>query len=221
MEKNLSPEAVRVLGVLIEKELSTPEYYPMTLNALANGCNQKSNRHPVVEYGEFQIRENLDELGRHRLVGHAAVAGSRTEKFRHAAAQHWNLGREQLAILASLMLRGPQTVGELRTHTARMATFDTMEQVAAHLDVLASVEEPLVVSVGRLPGQKGERFGHLLEGQDALEAYTAAASEGLASGGGSGFGDSAKMHLNEELENIRSRLSELEEKFEAFRRQFE
>lgn len=221
MEKNLSPEAVRVLGVLIEKELSTPEYYPMTLNALANGCNQKSNRHPVVEYGEFQIREYLDELQRHRLVGHAAVAGSRTEKFRHAAAQHWSLDREQLAILASLMLRGPQTVGELRTHTARMAPFETIEQVAAHLEVLATLEEPLVVSVGRMPGQKGERFGHLLEGQDALEAYSAAASEGVASSGGSVFSDTAKLKLNEELEDIRARLAQLEEKFEAFRRQFE
>jgi len=220
MEKVLSPEAVRVLGVLIEKELSTPEYYPMTLNALVNGCNQKSNRSPVVEYGEFQIRENIDELQRHRLVGHAAVAGSRTEKFRHASAQHWSLSREQLAILASLMLRGPQTLGELRTHTTRMAAFESIEHIAAQVETLAALEEPLVVSIGRSPGQKGERFAHLLEGPEALEAYTlaAAASEG---GRSAGLSAGVSTQIAEELEEVRARLSDLEEKFEAFRRQFE
>jgi uncharacterized protein len=134
MEKYVSPEAVRVLGVLIEKELSTPEYYPMTLNALVNGCNQKSNRNPVVEYGEFQIREYLDELQRLRLVGHASVAGSRSEKFRHASAQYWSLGTKEMAIMASLMLRGPQTVGELRARTSRMAEFEDIEEVSYPLD---------------------------------------------------------------------------------------
>ena len=102
MEKVLSAEAARVLGVLIEKELSTPDYYPMTLNSLVNGCNQKSNRFPVVEYGEFEVLDYLDELQRYRLVGHASVAGSRSEKFRHATAQQFGLEVPELALLASL-----------------------------------------------------------------------------------------------------------------------
>jgi uncharacterized protein YceH (UPF0502 family) len=213
MEKYLSPEAIRVLGVLIEKELSTPDYYPMTLNGLTNGCNQKSNRNPVVEFGELQVREILDELQRHRLVGHASVAGGRSEKFRHAAAQHWELDKESLAIMASLMLRGPQTVGELRTHTSRMAVFETMDEVADRLQRLMDREEPLVASLARRPGQKGERFAQLLGGEVAMDEDVPAL--GLAPAG------SAKQGLTEELDAIRARLESLEEAFEAFKRQFE
>jgi len=213
MEKHLSPEAIRVLGVLVEKELSTPDYYPMTLNALANGCNQKSNRNPVVEYGELQVREILDELIRHRLAGHASVAGGRSEKFRHATAQQLELDQESLAILASLMLRGPQTVGELRTHTSRMASFESMEEVAECLNKLMEREEPLVSSLARRPGQKGERFAQVLGGPVSMDSDEPIES-GPATSRSSG-------KLVEELDAIRSRLEHLEEAFEAFRKQFE
>lgn len=231
MEKLLSPEAVRVLGVLIEKEMSTPDYYPMTLNALVNGCNQKSNRDPVVEFGEFQIREYLDELNRARLTGHASVAGSRSEKFRHAAAHQWELGPEGMAIMASLMLRGPQTVGELRTHTARMATFESMDTVAEVLDSLMNRETPLVMSIGRAPGQKGERFAHVLCGElDIAEVFAGAkggsgfSGPGLSGSDGSGFsgsGAAVNEELLEEIKSLTARLEALEEEFERFKSQFE
>ncbi|MBT3449709.1 MAG: DUF480 domain-containing protein [Bacteroidetes Order II. Incertae sedis bacterium] len=205
----LSSEAVRVLGVLIEKEYSTPDYYPLTLNALVTGCNQKSNRHPVVTFSESTAMAALDELLRERLSGHASVSGSRAQKFRHAAAQRWNLERPALAVLASLLLRGPQTVGELRTHTSRMVTFESMGQVAEALTVLMEQENPLVAGLARRPGQKGERFGHLLSGE-LPEEDTASPIDSDAHGGSS-----------TELEDIRERLTRLETEFEAFKRQFE
>ena len=212
MEKILSAEAARVLGVLIEKDLSTPDYYPMTLNALVNGCNQKSNRNPVVEFGEYDVRDYLDELQRYRLVGHASVAGSRSEKFRHAAAQHYELESDDLALLASLMLRGPQTVGELRTHTSRMAMFENIEEVAARLDGLMGLEKPLVMSLGRRPGQKGERFAHLLCGEVAMDDVM---------GPGSAIVPTSKPSIVAELDEIRARLESLESSFEQFKKQFE
>lgn len=212
MEKVLSAEAARVLGVLIEKELSTPDYYPMTLNSLVNGCNQKSNRFPVVEYGEFEVRDYLDELQRYRLVGHASVAGSRSEKFRHATAQQFGLEVPELALLASLLLRGPQTVGELRTHATRMAAFDSIDEVSTRLDGLMAREEPLVMSLGRMPGQKGERFAHLLCGEVAMDDVAAA---------GMLVQPTARSSIAEELDEIRERLASLEEAFEQFKKQFE
>jgi len=202
----LSPEAVRVLGVLIEKEYSTPEYYPLTLNALVTGCNQKSNRHPVVAFSESTVMTALDELQRERLSGHASVAGSRAEKFRHAAAQRWELKQPALAVLASLMLRGPQTVGEIRTHTTRMVTFESMDEVSQVLNALLELDEPLVARFGRKPGQKGERFGHLLSGE-VVEEESSQPSESISG--------------SSEMEEIRERLSRLETEFEAFKRQFE
>ena len=212
MEKILSAEAARVLGVLIEKELSTPDYYPMTLNALVNGCNQKSNRFPVVAYGEFEVKDYVAELQRHRLVGHASVAGSRAEKFRHAAAQHYELEIPDMALLASLMLRGPQTVGELRTHTTRMTEFESIESVSTRLDRLMNRDEPLVMSLGRLPGQKGERFAHLLCGEVAMDEVP---------GAGIVIKPASRPSIADELDEIRSRLASLEEAFEQFRKQFE
>ncbi len=207
MEKKLSLEAVRVLGVLIEKELSTPDYYPMTVNALVNGCNQKSNRFPIVEYGEIAVIRALDELYTERLSGHASVAGGRAEKYRHAATQHWSLDVPSLSVLASLTLRGAQTVGELRTHTTRMASFESMEEVADVLQVLSDREEPLVAQIGRRAGQKGVRFAHLLSGEPIEEEE---ASE-----------DPSSSESTADLDELRERLTRLEANFEAFRKQFE
>jgi uncharacterized protein YceH (UPF0502 family) len=207
MEKKLSLEAVRVLGVLIEKERSTPDYYPMTVNALVNGCNQKSNRFPVVEYGEIAVIRALDELYTQRLSGHASVAGGRAEKYRHAAAQHWNLDVPSLAVLASLTLRGAQTVGELRTHTTRMASFESMEEVAEVLQALSDREEPLAMQVGRRAGQKGLRFAHLLSGEPIQEEEVSEPPSSTES--------------TADLDELRERLTRLEAEFEAFRKQFE
>ncbi len=209
MSESVSSEALRVLGVLIEKELSTPDYYPMTVNGIVNGCNQKSNRHPVVDYGEITVLKALDDLFSHRMAGHASVAGSRSEKYRHAAAQRFDLDTQGLAIMASLILRGPQTVGELRSHTSRMATFESMEEVADTLDSLSEREEPLVARAGRQAGQKGIRFCHLLADESVDEPYPEEDSveDAPSSDGG--------------LEDIRERLDKLEAEFEAFRKQFE
>ncbi|MDA0874272.1 MAG: YceH family protein, partial [Bacteroidetes bacterium] len=143
METPLTPIAVRVLGVLIEKDLTTPDYYPMTLNSLTNGCNQKSNRDPVMELSEAIVQDGLDELIRHRMAGHASGAGSRAIKFRHAAAEHWQLSQPELAVLSVLLLRGPQTVGEIKGRTGRMAEFDDLEQVAAVLRRLEERDPPM------------------------------------------------------------------------------
>jgi len=145
MIEPLSFQAVRVLGVLMEKELSTPDYYPMTLNALVAGCNQKSSRDPVVEYGETTVMEALDELVKRRLAGHASVAGSRAEKYRHAAQQALGLDERSMAVLASLMLRGPETIGELRSRTSRMASFDSMEEVEAVIAALSERDEEAAI----------------------------------------------------------------------------
>ena len=221
MIDSLSPEAVQVLGVLIEKELSTPEYYPMTLNGLVVGCNQKSSRNPVVEYGESTVVEALDELVRARLGGHASVAGSRVEKFRHAARQALELDDPQLAVLASLLLRGPETLGELKTRTSRMFAFDDLDAVQAVLDGLASREEPLVTHLGGDPGRKGVRWAHLLSGQPDEEDFQAERS-GLAGSGPVGEGAVASQSkMRAELESLRERLDQLESEFARFRSQFE
>jgi len=209
MSDSVSNEALRVLGVLIDKELSTPDYYPMTVNGIVNGCNQKSNRQPVVSYGEITVLKALDDLFSHRIAGHASVAGSRSEKYRHAAAQRFDLDTHGLAVMASLILRGPQTVGELRSHTSRMATFESMDEVEGVLDSLSEREEPLVARAGRQAGQKGIRFCHLLAGEPVDDPLPEEESAGEAPSHG---GD---------LDEIRERLDKIEAEFEAFRKQFE
>lgn len=208
----LSAQALRVLGVLIEKELSTPDYYPMTVNGIVNGCNQKSNRSPVVDFGEITVIKALDELYSLRLSGHASVAGSRSEKYRHAASQHWELDQAGLSILASLVLRGPQTVGELRAHTSRMFSFENMDAVVDVLDSLAEREEPLVARAGKASGQKGIRFAHLLAGTPEIEEDSAGAEETESS---------SNAAQADELQELRERLDSLESAFEAFRKQFD
>lgn len=213
MFEPLSPEAIRVLGVLIEKELSTPDYYPMTLNSLTNGCNQKSNRDPVVAYQEGEVRYALEELQKRRLVGHASGAGSRAEKFRHAVVEQMGLNQKELAALATLLLRGPQTIGEVKGHTGRMADFDSLDDAADTLRALRDREESLVVQLPVQPGKKEARIAHLLAGEIDLEALEAEAAAAAPTTSGTS--------LSEELEDIKARLSDLEEAFERFKAQFE
>ena len=211
METPLTPIAVRVLGVLIEKDLTTPDYYPMTLNSLTNGCNQKSNRDPVMELSEAIVQDGLDELIRHRMAGHASGAGSRAIKFRHAAAEHWQLSQPELAVLSVLLLRGPQTVGEIKGRTGRMAEFDDLEQVAAVLRRLEERDPPMCTALPVQPGKKEARYAHLLGGPIDLEA--------LASEEAPVVVPVSSMRL--ELDEMKERLEALEAAFAAFRRQFE
>jgi len=195
-------EQVRVLGALVEKERSTPEYYPLTLNSLTSACNQKSNRDPVTDLSESDVQRALDDLARHRLVGRVTGAGSRAEKYRHALAEAWGLDGAGLSVLAVLMLRGPQTVGEIRSRTGRMTTFESMEAVEAVLASLGGREEPLVKALERQAGQKEARYAHLLSGEpEDVEPAVSAGLEG-------------------EVRALRAELQALRDEFEAFRDAF-
>ncbi|MBO6574182.1 MAG: YceH family protein [Rhodothermales bacterium] len=209
---DFTPEEVRVLGVLIEKELTTPDYYPLTLNSLTTACNQKSNRDPVVDFSESTVMRALDSLMRRKVVGHAAGGGSRAEKFRHALAEAWGLSEAERAVLSIMLLRGPQTVGELRARTGRSHPFESLEEVEAVLAELAAREQPLVTELPVLPGKKEARHTHLLEGEPDLEAI-AATEPAPARSGSAG--------LSEEVAELRERLEALEAAFEAFKTQFE
>ena len=159
----LDPVAGRVIGSLIEKQLTTPQQYPLTLNALTLACNQTSSRDPITHYEETDVRDALDRLKVERHVRFVHPSHGRSViRYRHALDETLALDTRQLALVAVLMLRGPQTLGELRTRTDRMATFDTTEEVEADLDGLTRLEEPLVQRLDRQPGQKEERWDHLL-----------------------------------------------------------
>jgi uncharacterized protein len=159
---SLTPDECRVLGVLIEKELTTPEQYPLTLNAIVNGCNQKNNRDPVVSYDDDRAFDALDSLRQKGLVVRVDTHGSRVPKYRHEAMQKLQIDRFQLVILAELLLRGPQTLGEIRGRASRMHHLDTMEIVKESLGKLMNPEQPLARQIAPSPGSRAERYGQLL-----------------------------------------------------------
>lgn len=170
---DLTPEEVRVLGALVEKQRTTPDQYPLSLNALRLACNQSTNRDPVVEFDEGSIRGALERLSRRRWVRLASGAGSRATKYRHLLDEALGLDDAEISVLTVLMLRGPQTPGELRARTERLHRFNGGDELREALDRLASRE--LVAGVGRRPGQKEERYAHLLaENGHAPEAPTGA-----------------------------------------------
>jgi uncharacterized protein YceH (UPF0502 family) len=168
---DLTPEEIRVLGALVEKHRTTPDQYPLSLNALRLACNQSTNREPVVDFDERTIRDALERLARRRWVRLASGAGSRATKYRHLLDEALGVSRPEIAVLAVLMLRGPQTPGELRSRTERMHQFAGQEDLMETIERLTGRE--LVARVGRRPGQKEERYSHLLGGE--LEAPPAAA----------------------------------------------
>src|SRR5258705_9219412 len=160
----LNEAEVRVLACLIEKESTTPEYYPLSLNALMLACNQKTNRDPVVAYDEDTVSDALDALRAKRLA-RLSSAQSRVAKYEHSILEVFNLGRRELALLCTLMLRGPQTVGELKDRSERMRAFSDLEEVEACLETLMHWEpRPLVMRLPRQPGMKEPRYMHLLSG---------------------------------------------------------
>ena len=159
---DLSPEEVRVLGCLLEKQRTTPDTYPLSLNALRAACNQSTNRDPVVQYDEATIRDALDRLGRRRFTRLTSYHGSRTAKFRHLLDEALGIGVDEQAVLAVLMLRGPQTPGELLQRTERLHRFGDSAALTAVVDGL--IERELVTRFERRPGQREERYGHLLSG---------------------------------------------------------
>ncbi len=217
MDLLLSDVEVRVLGALIEKEITTPDYYPLSLNALTNACNQKSNRNPVMALEEGTVREALDSLGRKWLAGPTSTAESRVTKFGHRAQEVFNFDRRQTALLCELMLRGPQTLGELRAHAERMYRFEDIETLEATLLKLSEREPPLVKKLPRLPGTKEPRYAQLLAGDNpewtAVVERAAVAASPLA--------DDRIPHLEAEVAELRHQLNDLQQQFSEFKKQFE
>ncbi len=218
MEIKLTETEVRVLGSLIEKDITTPEYYPLSLNALVNACNQKTNRDPVMQLDEDAVREALDGLQQQRMAGPARGADSRVTKYEQRLQEVFNVTRAETAILCVLFLRGPQTPGELRGRAERMFRFETLDDVQSALQKLMQREPPLVKVLSRQPGMKESRWVHLLAG-DVVEAeFSASPSTAV----GRDSGDAARIaRLEEEVAALRRDVGEVKDQLERFRRQFE
>jgi uncharacterized protein YceH (UPF0502 family) len=202
------PEA-RVLGALLEKEIATPEYYPLSLNALVNACNQKSNREPVVSYDEDTVEQALESLRLKGLAVRITGRDSRVPKHGQRFTETFNLGRREAAIICVLLLRGPQTPGELRGRSERLHEFDDLEAVENTLNHLA--ELGMVKKLARLPGSREARFAHLLSGD--VEVGEEAAPAAPAPSRGSG--------LEERIAILEQDLAALRSAFDDFRRRFE
>lgn len=211
----LTAVEVRVLGALVEKEMATPEYYPLTLNALLNACNQKSNRDPAVSYDEDTVAEAIDSLREKKLAAVITGAGMRVPKYRELLSESLNLGRRELAILCELMLRGPQTVGELRDRAGRLHPFADLDEVESILRRLMEWQpDPLAVRLARQPGTKEQRNAHLLSGEPAAAASAEAPPEVPARG-------ERLAALEAEVRELRNEVRALGERLDKFRAQFE
>lgn len=202
----LDPAEVRVLGALLEKEATTPEYYPLSLNALVNACNQKSNRDPVVDYDEDTVYDAVNRL-RERKFAVVVTGSGRVNKYAQRISETLNLGRRELAILATLLLRGPQTLGEIKDRSERMFSFCDAGEVELVLDRLAEWPSmPLVRKLPRQPGQKEARYTHLLSGEPALDALTAESSAPAP--------QTRVAQLEQELHKLRAEFDALKKRFD-------
>ena len=206
---DLSPLECRVLGSLLEKQLSTPDVYPLSINSLLNACNQSSNRDPVLSATEAEVQNAVASLIVQGLAEHWP---GRVLKVAHTAKPTWNLSVQEAALLAELLLRGPQTPGELRTNTRRMYAFPDLAEVEGCLAVLMEAEPPLVIRLARAPGAREARVAHLLSG--AVEAPTAASGDVAPPRSG------RMDQLETDLQSLREELAELRSTFEAFKAQF-
>ncbi len=218
MEFKLTENEVRVLGSLIEKDITTPEYYPLSLNALVNACNQKSNRDPVMQLNEDTVRDALDSLQQQRMAGPARGADSRVTKYEQRLQEVFNFTRAEIAVLCVLLLRGPQTPGELRGRSERMHHFETLEDVQSALQKLMQREPALAKVLPRQPGTKESRYAHLLSG-DVVEAQ-APVQIGAATERNPADADRI-ARLEEEVAELRREVGELKDQLERFRKQFE
>lgn len=219
MDVILNPEEIRVLGSLIEKQITTPEYYPLTLNALMHACNQKSNREPVVAYDETTVLRVLDRLREKKLIRAVSMADSRVAKYRQIFTDTANLTDQELGILCVLMLRGFQTPGELRGRTERLCTFSSLEEVEKTLQRMREKREGhWVTQLSRQPGFKELRWAHLLGGEISEEMINASntpppvpVSPEVA----------RIFQLEEEVRDLKQEIQTLKQQFSEFRRQFE
>lgn len=218
MPENLDKEELRILGALVEKQLTTPEYYPLTLNALVNACNQKNNRDPVVAFDEKTVSDAIERLRDRNLVYIFYGSNARVPKYKHMLPSVYEFEPSETAVIAVLMLRGPQTIGELRERTSRMYEFAGLDEVQTTLDSLSRRDEPLVVKLERQPGQKDARYAHLLGGEIDVEALTTAQPTRASQ---TGFTNDRVGKIESEVERLNSEVAELRDAFAEFRKQFE
>lgn len=216
----LSAAEARVLGSLIEKQISTPDYYPLTLNALTNACNQLTNREPVVAFDENTVVNAIDRLREKRLATLFSGAESRVAKYKHTLTDAVLLTPAEVALVCVLLLRGPQTVGELRTRTERLFRFDSVAEVEEALQALASRPgQPLVTKLPRQPGTKEPRYVQLFTGRPELPPAAEAAPADSAAP--TPAADDRVAKLEAEVSALRAELTQLQETFAQFRKQFE
>jgi uncharacterized protein YceH (UPF0502 family) len=207
---------VRVLGSLIEKDITTPDYYPLSPNALVNACNQKNNREPVMAIDEASVSNVLATLQEKRLAGPASGADSRVTKYEHRLQEVFNFDRREIAILCVLLLRGPQTPGELRGRTERMYRFEALDDVISTLDRLSHREPPLAAVLPRQPGTKESRYMHLFSG-DAPPTEVMQARAPTSS-----MQNTDRLaHLENEVLELRKEVAEMQQQLASFRKQFE
>lgn len=227
MDIRLTDVEARVLGALVEKEITTPEYYPLSLNALVNACNQKSNREPVMNLGDEDATLAMRRLGELELAGAANTSDSRVRKYEHRLQEAFNFTRPETAVLCVLLLRGAQTPGELRGRAERMYQFDDLSDVMGALQKLMSREPALARVLPRAPGTKESRYMHLLSGDMDVSGVEVArdiehggtAARVVAPGGGSD--DARTARLESEVADLRKEVAELKSGFARFRKQFE
>lgn len=209
MSYQLTAAEARVLGCLIEKEITTPEYYPLSVNALLNACNQKSNREPVMSLDEDAVRQALRSLSDQFLV-RSANSDSRVAKFEHRLQEVFNFHRHEIALLCVLLLRGPQTPGELRTRTDRMYAFEDLDSVHSALALLMKREPPLVALLPRQPGTKESRYAHLLSGEPSSAPSVPDRTEPAS------LSDSVRLsHLESEVISLREEIARIQERLAA------
>ncbi len=214
----LNKVEARVLGALVEKDITTPDYYPLSLNALVNACNQKNNREPVMNVDEDAARQALDALHAKNLAGPASGADSRVTKYEHRLQEAFNFNRGETAILCVLLLRGPQTPGELRGRTERMQRFESLDEVQSTLRRLMQREPQLVKALPRQPGTKEARYMHLFSGdmEDVSEAR--APSPAIAN---NPTDNERLAHWEDEVQALRKEVADLKQQLASFRKQFE
>ena len=218
MDIKLSEVEVRVLGALVEKDITTPDYYPLSLNALVNACNQKNNRDPVMNLDENTVRDALGGLQDLGLAGPASGADSRVTKYEHRLQDVFNFSRGETAVLGVLLLRGPQTPGELRGRTERMHRFEDLDAVQSSLQRLMQREPPLAAILPRQPGTKESRYAHLLSGEIDVVQMAAAHPVSPPS---SSSDDERIERLEEQVAGLQREVGDLKQLFEGFRKQFE
>jgi uncharacterized protein YceH (UPF0502 family) len=218
-ERIFDPVEIRVLAVLAEKEALTPDNYPLSLNALANGCNQLSSRDPVMSISEETVRDALDRLVQKKFVAEVSQAGARVVKYEHRMRLKWSLEQDKLAVLTLLMLRGEQTAGEIRARSGRLHEFAAVSDIESGLQFLIDKFPPLVARLARAPGTKESRYMHLLSGQRVVEQQDVSAP--VSSHAPSASRYDRVSELEQEVSRLREEIVSLKQEFEIFKKQFD